>query len=430
MPMPRPTGTPPLPAHEPVPIDEAIRSALGLGSSETLHLRDRGAHTVLLERRDRTQAGIADGGVPALRAEIDRFPLADVFAWLESSGRSGLLRFGHRDHEKVVYLHRGEVVFASSNQMVDRLGECLLRAGVISLEQLRDAERCFQPPARFGKVLVERGFLTPRELWNGVKYQVEEIVRSLFAYSAGTAHFFDGDVQPDNVVRLALPTRRLVEEGVQRAEELRKFLTVLDSPRVLIAVVRDSHIPLARSERRLVDGIADEARFAALCEGLGLEREAAARSIQLLRLVGAIKLIRSEHDAEPGGATDLEADAVDRVRETVERFAKLIGVLAGPLAAAEGEAPVAERLGRTLEEAAGRYPELLAGASLGPGPSLRVEPVVQRALRLTSEREEEVSAALLELVSYLEFELKNHPEIRDADAILSSAAPLRSGISV
>ncbi|MDH3687637.1 MAG: DUF4388 domain-containing protein, partial [Myxococcales bacterium] len=209
MPMPRPTGTPPLPAHEPVPIDEAIRSALGLGSSETLHLRDRGAHTVLLERRDRTQAGIADGGVPALRAEIDRFPLADVFAWLESSGRSGLLRFGHRDHEKVVYLHRGEVVFASSNQMVDRLGECLLRAGVISLEQLRDAERCFQPPARFGKVLVERGFLTPRELWNGVKYQVEEIVRSLFAYSAGTAHFFDGDVQPDNVVRLALPTRRL-----------------------------------------------------------------------------------------------------------------------------------------------------------------------------------------------------------------------------
>ncbi len=68
--------------------------------------------------------------------------------------------------------------------------------------------------------------------------------------------------------------------------------------------------------------------------------------------------------------------------------------------------------------------------SIGPGPSLLVEPVVQRALRLTSEREEQVSTALLELVSYLEFELKNHPEIHDADAILSSAAPLRSGISV
>jgi hypothetical protein len=328
-----------------------------------------------------------------------------------------------------VYLHRGEVVFASSNQMVDRLGECLLRAGVISLEQLRDAERCFEPPERFGKVLVERGFLTPRELWSGVKYQVEEIVRSLFAYSAGTAHFFDGDVQPDNVVRLALPTRRLVEEGVQRAEELRKFLTVLDSPRVQLAVVRDSHIPLARSERQLVEAIAAEPCFAPLCDTLGLERESAARSIQLLRLVGAIKLVRSESDFPAEGGGDLEAGVVERVRESVERFAKLIGVLAGPLAAAEGEAPVAQRLARTLEEAAGRFPELLSGAALGPGPSLPVEPLVQRALRLASEREEQVAAALLELVSYLEFELKNHPDIADADAILAAAAPLRIGLT-
>jgi hypothetical protein len=431
MSMSRPAEMPPaVDACEPIPIDESVRNALGLNRSETLHLLDRGTHTLLLERRDAPGREVASGGVPSLRAEIERFSLADVFAWLESAGRSGLLRFGHRDHEKAVYLHRGEVVFASSNQMVDRLGECLLRAGVISLEQLRDAERCFEPPARFGKVLVERGFLTPRELWNGVKYQVEEIVRSLFAYSAGTVHFFDGDVQPDNVVRLALPTRRLVEEGVQRAEELRKFLTVLDSPRVRLAVVRDSHIPLARSERRLVDAIVTDPCFASLCETLGLERESAARSIQLLRLVGAIKLVRSEDDPAFLGAGDLEAGAVERVRESVERYAKLIGVLAAPLAAAEGEAPVAERLGRTLEEAAGRYPELLAGVSIDPGPSLPVEPVVRRALRLASEREEQVAAALLELVSYLEFELKNHPEVEDADAILAAAAPLRAGLTL
>lgn len=431
MPMPRPSGTlPALDATEPIPIDDAIRSALGLAGSETLHLRDRGTHTVLLERRGPAGQEFAPGGIPVLRAEIDRFPLADVFTWLESMGRSGLLRFGHRDHEKAVYLHRGEVVFASSNQMVDRLGECLLRAGVISLEQLRDAERCFEPPERFGKVLVERGFLTPRELWNGVKYQVEEIVRSLLAYTVGTAHFFDGDVQPDNVVRLALPTRRLVEEGVQRAEELRKFLAVLDSPRVQLVVVGDSRIPLARSERRLVDAVAEEPRFASLCDALGLERESAARSIQLLRLVGAIRLVRSEDDPTFLNAADLEAGAVERIRECVEGFAKLINVLAGPLTAAEGEAPVAERLGRTLEETAGRYPELLAGAALGPGPSLVVEPIVRGALRLASEREDLVATALMELVSYLEFELKNHPGIRDADAILEAAAPLRSGLSL
>jgi hypothetical protein len=39
--------------------------------------------------------------------------------------------------------------FAASNQRVDRLGECLLRAGVLTLEQLRD-ERRFSPE-RFSK---------------------------------------------------------------------------------------------------------------------------------------------------------------------------------------------------------------------------------------------------------------------------------------
>ena len=72
-----------------------------------------------------------------------------------------------------------------SNQRVDRLGECLLRSGAISAEQLLEAERVYQPPAPFGRFLVELGFLSPRELWDGVKAQVEEIVRSLFAFGAG-----------------------------------------------------------------------------------------------------------------------------------------------------------------------------------------------------------------------------------------------------
>ena len=105
-------------------------------------------------------------------------------------------------------------------------------------------------------MLVERGFLTPRELWNGVKYQVEEIVRSLLLYRAGRVVFFEGEVQPDNVVRLALPTRRLVAEGVQRGDELRKFLKVLESERVELAAAPATEASLARSERALLDAAA------------------------------------------------------------------------------------------------------------------------------------------------------------------------------
>ena len=118
--------------------------------------------------------------------------------------------FEHLDHAKSIYIHRGEVVFAASNQQVDRLGEVLLRLSVITPEQFREAKAAYSPHAKFGRVLVERGFLSPRELWAGVKAQVEEIVRSLFAYGAGQVLFWEGEVRPDNVVRLSLPTRKLI----------------------------------------------------------------------------------------------------------------------------------------------------------------------------------------------------------------------------
>jgi hypothetical protein len=366
-------------------------------------------------------------GEPALAAELSSFAPQEVFAWLERTGKSGLATFTHREHVKSVWLHRGEVVFASSNQMVDRLGECLLRAGVLSLEQLREAERCFAPPARFGKVLVERGFLTPRELWNGVKYQVEEIVRSLLLYRAGRVCFYEGDVQPDNVVRLALPTRRLVAEGVQRGEELRKFLKVLESDRVELSATKGGEGSLARSERALLEALREESRFAPLCERLGVEPEAAARSVQLLRLMGAVKLVRVQAPPAFVGEGDLDAEAADRLRESVARFAKLIGALVAPIAAAEGADGIRERLGRTLEEVAGRYPSLLAGVSLGASASLDPEPVIERALRLQGDREEQVATALGELVAYLEFEIKNHPVIMEPDRLLAGLAGLRSG---
>jgi len=373
---------------------------------------------------------VPGGGEPALSAELASFAPQEVFAWLERTGKSGLATFSHGDHVKSVWLHRGEVVFASSNQMVDRLGECLLRAGVLSLDQLREAERCFEPPARFGKVLVERGFLTPRELWNGVKYQVEEIVRSLLLYRAGQVRFFEGDVQPDNVVRLALPTRRLVAEGVQRGEELRKFLKVLESDRVELAATRTGEESLARSERALLEALGHESRFGPLCERLGVEPEAAARSVQLLRLMGAVKLVRVQAPPAFVGESDLDAEAAERVREQVARLAKLIGALAAPLVAAEGAEGVRERLGRTLEEVAGRFPSLLSGVALGAGASLDPEPVIDRALRLQGDREEQVTTALGELVAYLEFEIKNHPAIMEPDRLLAGLAELRSGSGV
>lgn len=409
-------------------LDAVQREALGLAPDEVLEVLEVEPGWVLLGRR-RPDDVASRVGRPCLRADVGTFPLAEILGALHATGRSGLLRFRYREHAKSVYFHRGEVVFATSNQRVDRLGECLLRAGVISLEQLREAERCFRPPGRFGKVLVERGFLAPRELWNGVKYQVEEIVRSLFATPGGTVSFVEGEVQPDNVVRLSLETRRLVAEGLQRREELRKFLAVLDDPRVRLATSDRGVEQLAGNERAIVDAVGPQRTFAELCRVLGFDRESAARSIQLLRLVGAVKLVRVDTGSGFLGEADLVAPDAAALRERVEILVKLVAELAGAIAAVEGAAGIQERLERVLDDVTGRYPALLTGMPLGPGATLDAERLTERAAKLPGDREEQLVGALGDLVGYLEFEIKNHPEIEDPDGVLAASAAARAALS-
>ena len=165
-------------------LGDELREQLGLDVDESLRVLSAGGRTVLLERtRGESTMAVPWDRDLVLTAEVRAFPLADVLSVIHGATKSGFLYFCRDDHRKAVYLHRGEVVFAASNQIVDRLGECLLRSGTLTLEQLRDVERCWSPPERFGKVLVRRGILTPRGLWNGVKKQTEEIVRSLFSYA-------------------------------------------------------------------------------------------------------------------------------------------------------------------------------------------------------------------------------------------------------
>jgi hypothetical protein len=53
---------------------------------------------------------------------------------------------------------------------------------------------------------------------------------------------------------------------------------------------------------------------------------------------------------------------------------------------------------------------------------------VERALALAPEGARQVHDALDALLDYLEFELRNHPGVKDSDATLDLLAPLRASL--
>jgi len=374
---------------------------------------------MVAEARRELEATLPVVARPTLEVDLTVLPAAAVLSAIHEAKRSGLVLYRYRQLEKQIYIDGGEVVFASSNQSVDRLGECLLRSGAITLAELREAEAAFQPGDRFGRVLVDRGMLTPRELWNGVRSQVEEIVRSLFAVPSGRLWFWEGDIRPDNVVRLSLETARLISEGQQRSVELRRFLTVLDDARVQLSQTGAAKpASLAGNERAIFGAIGAGSAFATVVTQLGIDRESAARSIQLLRLVGAVKLMRlPDAAAKPPQDSALSARA--------EAFAKLIGAMADALAKADGDRSVEARLARELHDVSARFPALLAGFELSKGGALDAQNLADRAAHVPEGGEDVLAAAMGELVTYLEFELMNHPQVADPAAALAGLGALR-----
>jgi len=412
-----------------VDLSDELRALLGVGSDESVRVLHSRRRTITLERL----CNAASVAFPwdrdlVLNADVGSFPLADVLNLLHSSNKSGFLYFEDGDHEKSVYLHRGEVVFAASNQTFDRLGNCLLRSGQITAEQFEEARSAYSPPGHFGRILVERGFLSPRELWNGVKVQIEEIVRSLFSYDSGCVLFWEGEVRPDNVVRLSLPTRRLIAEGLRRRDELIRFLAMLEDPKVEIVRTEFNGSHLSGTERSMFDLLGRESRFTEVCRRAGVEPLAGARTIRHLGLLGAVTVVRGPKQARDLVEADVQARGDEAVRASIMEHLKLLDELRIPIIAVESSQGIQQRLAAVVAEASHRYPELFSGLSVGAGGAIDPDELIRRALRYPGERDREVRLALGELVSYLEFELLNHPKIPDPEEFLEGTARLRENL--
>ena len=113
--------------------------------------------------------------------EITNMTVPLLFQGLLAEKKTGALVFTRDPVVKKVYVADGDVFFASSNLSEDRLGEWLQRAGTITGQQCDEAAAVVKRTGtKQGAALVELGYITPEVLVDGMRYQVRQIVVSLF----------------------------------------------------------------------------------------------------------------------------------------------------------------------------------------------------------------------------------------------------------
>ena len=134
---------------------------------------------------------------------------------LHRHGATGSLKVSGPMHPKQLFFRAGRILFGSSNDPRDHLGEILIEIGRITRDQLKEVNARLGPGSPLAKVLEESGFVNKREINDAARIKVERILADLLSWDSGSFEFEDG-VLPKGAVDLKLSTERLLLAAVQR----------------------------------------------------------------------------------------------------------------------------------------------------------------------------------------------------------------------
>jgi len=164
------------------------------------------------------------------RGDLAKTPVPEALQTIHRYRVPGVMAVSREETVKRIFLWGGEVIFSISTEREDSLGEFLVRRGTISRQ---DHDRTIPlllaaaGTKRHGEVLLEAGLVAEAALREAVTEQVRSIVFSVFPWEEGTVTFQVGRYRTDELVRLGLPTRKTILEGVKSIADVHPLVSRL-----------------------------------------------------------------------------------------------------------------------------------------------------------------------------------------------------------
>jgi uncharacterized protein DUF4388 len=155
-----------------------------------------------------------------LSGNIKSTPLSDILEDLRRSKSTGTLTLRRGGFVKCIHVKDGQIVFASSTDPRDRIGEALVKAGKVTRENLDYALRLYEKSAgmkKLGAILVENGLVPAKELFIGLKIQVKDIIFSVFLWPEGDYRFEQN--LPSGIIQLQINFQELISEIIERIRQ-------------------------------------------------------------------------------------------------------------------------------------------------------------------------------------------------------------------
>jgi len=242
----------------------------------------------------------------AIEGSLADVGLADICQLLALGRKTGCLTLTDRSNFGYIYFDAGRVVYASVLNRPDRLGDILVKNGVIQPEEFTRAMdiQGKEGDRRLGEILVAMEALTEEDLQKWVSLQVEEAVYHLFSWDQGTFHFKPGELPDEGEVLLvSLSADSLLLEGARRVDEWSVIEKEIHSLEILFKVIRDpggeEDVELTSNQKKLLPLLDGSRTVRDVVEESGLVEFEVGKAIYELVQAGFVKAA-GERTPEPG----------------------------------------------------------------------------------------------------------------------------------
>ncbi len=246
----------------------------------------------------------------AIKGSLREASLPDVLQLLSMGQKTGCLSVADRGSFGYVYFDRGRISYASIVNRRDRLGDVLVKNGVITQQELDEAVQMQNThrDMRLGEILIEREILSREELHQYIRVQIEEAVYYLFTWTQGTFSF-DAEVRPDaRDFVVSISPDALLLEGARRVDEWSLIEKKIPSFDLIFGVDRErvahSDAPLTPEQEQVLPLVDGERDVTALVDASGLAEFSVAKALYGLVSAGFLQRVGK---SKPADATVKEA---------------------------------------------------------------------------------------------------------------------------
>ena len=152
-----------------------------------------------------------------VQGTLAQLPFSKTLLFIHDAKKTGVLAIARAKKKVHIHLLKGEIVYVTSSYFPGyTLGDFLLKQGKITMQVHEESiEKIRGTTMKQGTYLMEKGYISPHDLYTTLIEQITEKLLWMFKWEEGDFFFKEGPVNTDEANLIKIPFPRMIYKGIR-----------------------------------------------------------------------------------------------------------------------------------------------------------------------------------------------------------------------